>query len=120
VHAVLGFGSAEKVYENAFVIEMSDMGLSVEQQQPIEVYYNGRRVGDYLADVVVEGKVIVEIQAVSQITKLHEAQLVNYLKATAIEVGLILNFGHELEVKRKIFDRQPPPRPGEPLVTKDA
>lgn len=82
------------------------MGIAVEQQHPIEVYYNGRRVGDFLADMVVENRVIVEVKAVSRLTELHEVQLVNYLKATRIEVGLLLNFGVELEVKRKIFDRR--------------
>lgn len=103
---MLGFGFAEKVYENALVFELADMGLSVEQQHPIEIYYNGRRVGDYLADVVVEGKVIVEVKAVSQLNELHEVQLINYLKATDIEIGLLINFAPELEIRRKIFDRQ--------------
>ncbi|MFH1731375.1 MAG: GxxExxY protein [Planctomycetota bacterium] len=105
VHATLGYGFAEKVYENALAAELSDASLSVEQQRPIEVYYNGRNVGDYLADLVVESKVIVEVKAVSGVDKAHEVQLVNYLKATHIEIGLLLNFGHELEIKRKIFDQ---------------
>ena len=105
VHATLGCGFAEKVYENALAAELSDAGLSVVQQRPIEVCYNGRNVGDYLADVVVEEKVIVEVKAVSGIDRVHEVQLVNYLKATHIEVGLLLNFGRELQIKRKIFDQ---------------
>ena len=105
VHATLGYGFAEKAYEDALTGELSDSGLSVEQQRPISVYYNGRRVGDYLADLVIEDTVIVEVKAVTGIDKAHEVQLVNYLKATQIQIGLLLNFGPELQIKRKIFDQ---------------
>ncbi len=105
VHATLGHGFPEKVYENALAIELADNGLSVRQQAPIEVLYNGRKVGDYLADLVVEDKVVVEVKAVSGLDKAHEVQLVNYLKATRMEIGLLLNFGRELEIKRRILDQ---------------
>ena len=82
VYNTLGFGFAEKVYENALAIELGDAGLPVRQQHPIEVFYNGRTVGDYQADLVVDNKVIVEIKAVGGLDKAHEVQLVNYLKAT--------------------------------------
>ena len=105
VHNVLGFGFLEKVYENALAIELKEQGLSVRQQQPVQVFYKGHLVGDYVADLIVEDKVIVELKAVKLLDKAHEVQLVNYLKATRIEVGLLLNFGHSVKVTRKVFSR---------------
>jgi GxxExxY protein len=105
VYNTLGFGFVEKVYENALALELKGRGLRVVQQQPIPVLYRGQVVGDYAADLVVDDRVIVEIKAVSGLSKVHEVQLVNYLKATEIEVGLLMNFGTELEFKRRIFDQ---------------
>jgi len=81
------------------------MGLDVKQQEPIKVLYEGEVVGDYVADIVVDGKVIVEVKAIKSLEEIHEVQIVNYLKATKIEVGLLINFGKKIEIKRKIFDQ---------------
>jgi GxxExxY protein len=104
VHNTLGYGFLEKVYHNAMVLELRKMGLEVVSEKPITVYYDSQVVGEYIADIVVADKVILEIKAVQTINPTHEAQLVNYLKATNIDVGLLLNFGESLEVKRKIFE----------------
>ena len=104
VHSVLGYGFSEKVYQNSLAIELAKLGLQVEQQKQIAVYYDGQVVGEYFADMVVNGCVIVELKAVRQLLDEHEAQLLNYLKATTIEVGLLLNFGPKAELKRKVYD----------------
>jgi GxxExxY protein len=104
VYNVLGYGFLEKVYENALMIELERIGLSVKAQWPIQVFYAGKTVGEYFADILVEGCIIVEIKAVKDLSSEHEAQLLNYLKATQIEVGLLLKFGPKPEVKRKAFD----------------
>lgn len=104
VYNELGYGFAEKVYENALCVALRRIGLTVEQQSPITVYFFGQVVGKYLADLLVNDKVIVELKAVQSLTAQHEAQLLNYLKATRIEVGLVLNFGPKAEFKRKVFD----------------
>jgi GxxExxY protein len=101
---VLGFGFLEKVYQNALILELNKIGLQVENEKAIRVYYEGQIVGDYSADTIVEGKVILELKAVKDLAEIHEVQLVNYLKATGIEVGLLINFGPSVQVKRKIFD----------------
>lgn len=106
VYNTLGYGFLEKVYENAIAFELEDKGLFVQTQLPIKVFYNGRQAGEYFADLVVENKVIVEIKTAAIIDKTHEAQLLNYLKATEMEVGLILNFGQTAEYKRKVFANQ--------------
>jgi len=106
IYNSLGFGFLEKVYENALIIELEKRELTVRQQVPIQVYYEGKIVGEYFADLLVDDKVIVELKAVSDIVAAHEAQLVNYLKATKIEVGLLLNFGAEAKFKRKIFTQR--------------
>jgi len=94
----------EKVYENALVLELKRRGLRVEQQVPIDVHYKGVLVGQYVADLLVEGKVIVEIKAEKAYNSKHEAQLLNYLKATGIPVGLLLNFGERrCEHKRLVM-----------------
>jgi GxxExxY protein len=103
VYNNLGYGFLEKVYENALIFELQKRGLTVKQQVPIKVYYETRVVGEYFADLLINDLVILELKAVEQIIKAHEAQLVNYLKATNLEVGLILNFGPKAEFKRKIF-----------------
>ena len=104
VYNTLGYGFAEKVYENALTMELRELGLKVEQQKSITVYYEGSIVGEYVADVIATDVVLLELKAVRQLTDDHEAQLLNYLKATPIEVGLLLNFGPKAEYKRKVFD----------------
>ena len=106
VYNTLGYGFLEKVYENALAIELRKSGLKVEQQKNIKVYYETEEVGDYYADLLVEGKVIIELKAAKTIAEDYEAQLVNYLKATTIEVGLLINFGKEPNFKRKIFENR--------------
>lgn len=102
VHGTLGAGFLEKIYENAMLIELQEKGLHVIQQSPVQVLYKGKLVGEYFADFVVEDKVIVELKAVCSITDSHEAQLINYLKATKMQVGLLLNFGDKMEICRKV------------------
>lgn len=104
VYNTLGYGFLEKVYENALVIELENSGLVVEAQKPIQVHYGESIVGEYFADLLVGNSVIVEIKAAKTLNLEHEAQLLNYLKATKIEVGLLLNFGPKPEVKRRILD----------------
>ena len=103
VHNTLGYGFLEKVYENALLIELHKNGLKIEQQKPVKVSYEGTIVGDYFADIVVNDCIILELKAADSIRKEHIAQLTNYLKATGIEVGMLLNFGTSAEFKRIIF-----------------
>lgn len=103
VYNTLGYGFLEKVYENALCIELKKAGISVEQQKNIKVYYENKMVGDYFADLLVNQLVIVELKAAEVLCEEHHTQLLNYLKATDKEVGLLLNFGKIPEVKRKIF-----------------
>ena len=103
VNKVLGYGFLEKVYENAMKIELEHLGLNVQQQKNIKVYYENKIVGEYYADLLVNDLVIIELKAAVSLCEEHEAQLINYLKATDIEVGLLLNFGKKAEFKRKIF-----------------
>jgi GxxExxY protein len=103
VYNVLGYGFLEKVYEKALKFELEKAGLVVERQKPINVYYETELVGEYFADLLVENKVIIELKASESICEEHENQLINYLKATEIEVGLLLNFGKKPEIKRKVF-----------------
>ncbi|MBT6690608.1 GxxExxY protein [archaeon] len=104
VYNTLGYGFMERVYENALMIEFRKVGLLYENQVPIKVLYEGDVVGDYIADFVVEGKIIVEIKAIIEFSGKEENQLLNYLTATDKEVGLLLNFGEKAQVKRKIYD----------------
>lgn len=106
VYNQLGHGFLEKVYENALCVEISNTGLSVKRQFPIKVLYSNEQVGEYFADLLVEEKVIIELKASDGIAKEHEAQLTNYLKATEIEVGLLLNLGPKAQFKRKIYDNE--------------
>ncbi len=103
VYNALGSGFLEKVYENAMLIELESVGLKVQQQAPIKVTYNGKTIGEYFADLLVEEKVIVELKSVTELTSIHEVQLVNYLRATGMRVGLLINFGDKIKVKRKIL-----------------
>lgn len=105
VYHKLGGGFLEKIYENALVIELKKNDLKVLQQYPISVYYNNQVIGDYFADLLVEDKVIVELKAISELSKVHETQLVNYLKATGMEVGLLINFGEDIQFKRKVMQK---------------
>ena len=99
----LGQGFLEKVYENALVIELRGAGLLVEQQKPIEVRYQGVVVGDYIADLLVENSILVELKAVKKLDEVHVAQCLNYLKATGLKVCLLLNFGTDrVEVRRLV------------------
>lgn len=102
----LGYGFLEKVYENALFIDLVAMGLLVEKQKQIKVYYEGKEVGEYFADLAVERCVIVELKTAETLCKEHELQLINYLKATEMEVGLLLNFGKKPEFKRKDFSNK--------------
>lgn len=103
VNRVLGSGFLEKVYENALIEELKDIGLKAENQVPINVRYKGKDVGEYYADIIVENTVIIELKAIDSLQKIHEAQLLNYLKATDCEIGLLVNFTHpKAEIKRFI------------------
>ena len=105
VNRILGPGFLEKVYENALVIELEKRGLKVENQVPVKVSYKGKVVGEYVADIIVEGKVLVELKTVEQLDRIHEGQLLNYLKATGIQVGLLVNFKHaKADIKRMVLD----------------
>lgn len=106
VYNTLGYGFAEKVYRNAMAIELRKLGLSVVQESPIEVYYEGELVGEYFADLIVGNAVIVELKAAKEFVEAHEAQLLNYLKATRYEVGLPMNFGPKAEFMRKAYDNE--------------
>jgi len=103
VYNTLGYGFLEKVYENALFLEMTRMGLNCRRQLPITVFYNGEEVGNYFADIIVDGDIIIELKAAESLCEEHDHQLINYLKATNIEVGLLLNFGLKPEFRRKVF-----------------
>jgi len=103
VYNTLGYGFLEKVYESALAIELRQLGLQVDRQVPLKVYYGQHLVGEYFADLVVEKRVILELKATETIVQANVNQLQNYLKATEIEVGILLNFGYKPEFKRKVF-----------------
>lgn len=105
VYNKLGYGFLEKVYENALKIELEQFGLIVDRQKPIKVYYENQIVGEYFADLIVNNQIILELKAAESICEEHEFQLINYLKATEIEIGLLLNFGKKPEIRRKIFSK---------------
>ncbi len=102
VYNKLGYGFLEKVYENAMAIALARRGMQVAQQLPIKVKYDGIVVGDYFADLMVNGVVLVELKVAEELHQRHEAQLLNYLRATDVRVGLVLNFGPRPEFARKI------------------
>ena len=106
VYNTLGYGFLERVYENAMMIDLRKAGLNCENQVPIKVFYQNEIIGEYFADILVENKIIIELKAIKHITKQDEAQILNYLSSTKIEVGLLLNFGEKPEIKRKIFDNK--------------
>ncbi|MGA2323674.1 MAG: GxxExxY protein [Sedimentisphaerales bacterium] len=103
VHKELGHGFLEKVYRNALAIELGQSGLNCAVEVPLKVSYRGRLVGEYYADIIVDNKIIIEAKAVNKLNSAHEVQLVNYLKATGKQIGLLINFGQTVEVKRRIF-----------------
>lgn len=103
VYNELGSGFLEKVYQNAMYFELKDKGFKVEAQKQIKVYFKKQLVGEYFSDLLVEDKVIVELKATEMLMNVYMAQIMNYLKATEIEVGLLLNFGEEPEFKRVIY-----------------
>jgi GxxExxY protein len=106
VYNELGFGFLESVYEEAMLIALSAKGLKANQQIPIPVWFRGKKIGNFEADLIVEDVVILELKAVRLLDEAHKAQLLNYLRATEIEVGLLLNFGQRPEFKRLAFDNQ--------------
>ena len=102
VFNALGFGFLESVYQNALIIELNKVGLNVESEKKLKVYYEGQVVGDFSADLLVNNDVIVELKSVENLAKAHEVQLVNYLNALNTEVGLLINFGpNGVQLKRK-------------------
>ena len=103
VYNTLGYGYLEKVYENALLLELRSIGLLLEKRVPIKVYFKEQQVGEYYADLIVEDNVIVELKAAEGLCEEHEFQLINYLKGTDIEVGLLLSFGKKPQFKRRIF-----------------
>ena len=103
VYNTLGHGFLESVYENALALALEESGVLVERQIPIDVLYRGRRIGEFRADLLVENSLIIEVKAQTALLAVHEAQLLNYLKATGIRLGLLLNFGPHPQFKRRIF-----------------
>ncbi len=103
VYNTLGYGFLEKVYENAMFYELDKNGFFSEKQKRLDVFYEDQKVGIYFPDIIVDGKIIIELKASETLAEANEFQLINYLKATDIELGLLLNFGKTPEIKRKIF-----------------
>ena len=106
VYNTLEYGFLKKVYENALVLELEKRDLKVQAQFPIQVYYEGKIVGKYFADLLVADTIIIELKAAEQLIAAHETQLINYLKATEIEVGLLLNCGKEAKYKRRVLSQR--------------
>ena len=105
VYNTLGYGFLEKVYENALTLELRVKNLDVEQQYNLKVFYKDQEVGSYFADLIVDQKIVIELKAAESICPEHKCQLINYLKATQIEIGLLLNFGKKAEFSRVIFTK---------------
>ena len=106
IYNTLGYGFIESIYHNSMIIELVKEGLSIETEKPISVYYGPNVVGTFSADLVVEEKIILELKAKESLHSAHEAQLTNYLRATDVELGFLLNFGKEPEFKRKYFSNE--------------
>ncbi len=105
VHRTLGYGYLEKIYENSLIVELQRNGLFAEQQLPIKVRYEGVVVGDYFADILVERKIILELKSASAISPAHKAQTLNYLKATGLELAIVLNFGPKSLEHHRLINR---------------
>ena len=106
VYNQLGYGFLEKVYRNSLLLELRSLKLECQPLYPIDVFYNDRKVGFYIADLIINNCVIIEVKAAETLRLEHEAQLINYLKATNIEVGMLLNFGVQPQLKRKVFSSE--------------
>ncbi len=106
VYPKLGYGFLEKVYENSLTIALRSAGVEVQQQAKIEVHFQGRVLGEYFSDLLIEELIIVEIKAARRIAREHEALLLNYMRSTPYEVGLLLNFGLKPDFRRKVFDNE--------------
>lgn len=104
LHKELGYGFSEKVYRSALAILLEEVGMRVQQEVTLRVFFHGKIVGEYIADIIVNDVILLELKAVKKLNTTHDAQLLNYLKATEIEVGLLLNFGPQAEFHRKIYD----------------
>lgn len=104
VYNELGHGFLESVYENSLALALQQAGIAAVQQAPLQVNFRGHTVGEFRADLFIDNRLIVEIKAVSRLLPAHEVQLVNYLKATGIHVGLLMNFGQRPQFKRRIFE----------------
>jgi GxxExxY protein len=104
VYNELGFGFLESVYRNSLRLALLDKGLTVEQEVPVTVFFRGQNVGDFRADLVVNGTIFLELKTAEQIVAAHESQVLNYLRSTALELGLILNFGPKPQVRRLLLD----------------
>ncbi|MCZ2126709.1 MAG: GxxExxY protein [Anaerolineales bacterium] len=100
----LGYGFSEKVYQKSLGIVLRQMGMKVEEQIPIQVYFRGQEIGEYFADMIINDVIMLELKATKEIIVEHEAQLLNYLKSTKIEVGYVMNFGKSAVFVRKVFD----------------
>jgi GxxExxY protein len=104
IHTELGYGFLEKVYENALMVQFRNNGIKATQQEPIKVYFKGEIVGDYIADILLDGKIILELKSIDKLTNIHKAKAINYLKATGLKVALLINFGKsKLEYERIIY-----------------
>jgi GxxExxY protein len=103
VYNRLGYGFLERVYHNSFIVELQKNGFDIKSEYPIKVTYEGVEVGDYFADIIVDNCIIIEVKATKMLQEEHEFQLINYLKATEMEVGLLFNFGRMPSFKRKLF-----------------
>jgi len=106
VYNKLGYGFLEKVYERSLIIELRKLGLECKSQEPMRVFYEEKEVGFYLADILVEDLIVIELKAAVSICEEHEFQLINYLRASEKEIGILLNFGKTPQFKRKIFSKQ--------------
>lgn len=118
VHRTLGFGFSESVYHNALFKRLAKANLRAESEKPLPVYFDGEMVGNFVTDLIVEGRLLLELKSVACLLPAHEAQLVNYLTATKIPVGLLLNFGpRSLEIKRRTFGYVPSVKEDEVLYS---
>jgi GxxExxY protein len=106
VYNELGHGFLEIIYEQALAIALGEAGIQFEQQRPISVWFRGQQIGEFRADVIVEGRVLLELKAARAIDEVHGKQLLNYLRATEIEVGLLLNFGLKLQFRRLVYENE--------------